>query len=168
MKRVTAILLSFVLAIALCGCADKAPSRALAERIDAMIEQSATAQGDDTATAIMRKVAQNIEYKLGKQKIQGNKATVEISVTTIDVAALITKAAEVYNAAENKDGFSIEGWIAAEIIKPEIAKVSKKATVYMVLTEDEGWIIDESASLEELADAITGGYFGAINGVEQQ
>ncbi len=169
MKKILSLILSLVFVLSLVGCGGDSPKAALKERLDATVSQaqaSVESETDQNSQIIMRTVAQNMKYKIGEQKVNGNSATVKVTITTIDLSALMAKAAEVYTSqSETNPDFSIDEWLAAEIVKDGVATVTNEAEVVMIKTEEDGWIIDESAQNESLANALTGGYFGAVNGV---
>lgn len=171
MKNFIAVFLAFAMAVSFCACGNDSPKAALKARLDAMIAAakgdtvSESLQENENAAVIAKAMVDNIKYKIGKQKIDGDSATVHVSITGIDVAALMEQAIEQYNIQSSSDNeFSIDEWIAGEIVKEDVPKTTNEADVPLVKT-DEGWVIDESGSLEDLANSLTGGYFSAINGV---
>lgn len=188
MKKIMAVMtaLALVFALTACGGSDDSPSgtvKAFLEGVKAQDTAAVTAAyaGDDyepfttegmeeSEAEMMAPLVEKIldfDYDLGKEEINGEKATVEVTIKTYPIGDTlkawmtdyISKAMEVYE--EGKTSEEELEKLAADMLKEKIEAMTEKTnenTATLSLTQKDGkWLVDPVDDNEEFTNAMGGG-----------
>lgn len=166
MKKLLSLVL--ILCMLLCtACGTSTPTDAL--KADMEIAKSSpeeiiadigkTGFGEDATSALVEKIL-NFDYEFIEEKIDGNTATVETTITTYPFGEIFKNVvADVF--VEALSGKEMTNDEAAKLMDQSLldrldeAEKSYKSTVTFKLTkEDDNWIVQES---NDMTNALTGG-----------
>lgn len=189
MKRAVSLLTAALLVFSLGACGKApAPTEVLDQTLQAIKAQdqeklAAYYDGDisdikvtpeDGEDTFSKELTKDLEekflaftYKLENEKIDGDKATVDATVTTYPFGEIFTKVFSEFLAEALSLAFSSSGEpddaamnakmeeITSKNLKEAKADYVKTVTVHLTKT-DKGWIVDEEGN-DDLFDALTGG-----------
>lgn len=166
-KKVTILLLALCL-VFLAACGSPSPSDALkADLEDAKSSPDEIMEGigsdgfgEEATQALIDKVLE-FDYKLGEEKIDGDSATVEVTITTYPmgevfttvITTLLSSDMETLGAMSEEE---MTEWMD-ETLMAELDKAEKnyKSDITVTLEKEDGaWVVQES---DELSNALTGG-----------
>lgn len=145
--------------------------------MDALASEADGSEDPDAQTAAMSSLMQKIydfDYAIGEETIEGDTATVNVSITTYDLGTVFKTAMGNYISTALGMAFagaSQEEMEAAlyEGLQSELDSLTEKdytADVNLTLTKtDNGWMLD--ALSDEATDALTGGLESAANEVSE-
>jgi len=165
-KKVTILLLALCL-VFLAACGSASPSDALKadmENAKSSPDEIMEGIGDDgfgeeATQALIDKVLE-FDYKLGEEKIDGDTATVEVTITTYPLGEIFsTVITELMSNMEELSTMSedeLTAWMD-ETLMGLLDKAEKTYTSEVTVTlkkQDGNWVVQES---DELSNALTGG-----------
>ena len=116
------------------------------------------------------KVASDFDYEMGKETIDGDTATVEVTITSHDMAPVVADAMEEYLGeafARAFDGASEEEMsdlfvqIFAKKLDPDAEKTHVATTTFNLSKVDGEWKLDKLS--EDNADCLLGGLLSTMN-----
>lgn len=197
MKKVIAIILSVALVFGLCSCGSPAPSeiandfmKAIKEKDNETLktvyaggslditESVKEGEGGDEfdklfGDALYEKLFA-FEYEVSNEKIDGDKATVDVAIKTYGLGSAFTNFVSEYMAQAFTmalSGSSEEAIEkkALEILSAKIeeTKMDYEKTVSLSLSKKEDqWVVDEVAEDSDFYNAITGGMLEATKNIE--
>lgn len=148
------------------------------EQVDELIGQYFGGQTlPDEYFALLMPISERLSYEIGEYEIDGDKATVSVSVTAVDAQSAINSVmprAVAHLAAMQLTGKDVSNpekilaEYAADNIKwDEIPTIEKNSTLYLVKGADGEWKVD-AANPENLdfANAISGGAIDVANNLK--
>lgn len=147
------------------------------EQLDALASEADGSENPDAQATAMSSLMQKIydfDYTIGEETIEGDTATVNVSITTYDLGTAFKTAMGNYISTALGMAFagaSQEEMEAAlyEGLQSELDSLTEKdytADVNLTLTKtDNGWMLD--ALSDEATDALTGGLESAANEVSE-
>lgn len=163
---------AFILILALCmvfltACGSASPTDALkadmenakASPDEIMGDIGSDGFGEDASKALIDKVLE-FEYEFGEEKIDGDTATVETTITTYPfgdiftavITDFLTQAFANPNMSEDDMSKMMDQLL---MDKMDAAEKSYKETITISLAKEDGkWVVQES---DEMANALTGG-----------
>ena len=167
MKKTLVLLLTLCLVL-LTACAPATPTAALKadlesaksspEEIMGEIEEGGF--GTEATEALINKVLE-FEYELGEEAIDGDKATVETTITTYPFGQIFTDTVTKFisQAFANAGNMTDEelSSLMDKILTEELANAEKTytSTIKIELAKDgDNWVVQEN---EEMSNALTGG-----------
>lgn len=168
MKKFLVVLLAIVMCFGMVACADKSsPSAAVEKDIkdaksapeEFMGEIEEDGMGKEAQELMIEKFL-DFDYKLGEEKIDGDKATVEATFTTYPFGQIMQDVLTKYmtEAFANLDKSEEELETLMNDLLVDGLKNAKKdfvSTVTMELVKEKGeWVVQDS---DDLTNAITGG-----------
>ena len=141
------------------------------------IDQTQTELTDEqkaVADAVTKKLL-DFDYSTSNEKIDGDKATVDVSVTTYDFGGMFTSFFTEYISQAFASAFTDGADEAAlqeqafTLLNSKIGELSAKdktntATITLTKAEDGTWKIDELRDNKEFADALLGGAISSLSG----
>ena len=146
--------------------------------IDALATGLAGTEGE-TATEAQkaflekfRKVACDFDYEMGKEAIDGDKATVEVTITSHDMAPVIQDALEEYlteafamafDGASEEEMADLFAQIFAKKLDPDAEKTHVATTTFNLSKVDGEWKMDKLS--DDNADCILGGLLSTMNSI---
>ncbi len=166
-KKVTILLLALCL-VFLAACGAPSPSDALKADLedaksspDEIIEGIVSdGFGEEATQALIDKVLE-FDYELGEEKIDGDTATVELTITTYPLGDVFTNVlTELFSSDMEELASMSEDELMAkmdETLMSELDAVEKsyKTDLTVTLNQEDGqWVAEES---NELSNALTGG-----------
>lgn len=141
---------------------------------DALNSEGMTDEQKAVAETFMQKMY-DFDYTVGEETIDGDKATVKVTITSYDMGTAFEKAMSTYiekafaQALGGASQDSLEAMLYDELNK-ELGALTEKghtADVDMTLTKVDGkWQLDEFS--DDAADAFSGGLLGTINGINEK
>lgn len=175
-KKVTVLLLAFCLVLLAVACGEPSPADAVkADLEDAKSSPEEILEGvgsegfGEEATQLLIDKMLDFDYELGEEAVNGDSATVELSLTTYPFGEIFTT---VINNLFNTDMTTIAGmtedglnaWMDEMLISElNAAEKTYTADVTVELEKVDGhWAVQES---EELSNAITGGMMDFASGM---
>lgn len=167
MKKVLVLLLTFCL-VMLTACGAPSPTDVLKADLEnaksspeeIMGEIGEDGFGEEAMEQLIKKVLE-FDYELGEEKIDGETATVETTITTYPfgqmfanvVTNFITQAISSAGEMSDEDMAKLmDDLLIEELEKAE--KTYKKTVSIELALEDGNWVVQET---EEMSDALTGG-----------
>ena len=172
MKKIATVILCFsLLALCLTACGAQGPDKALGEKLamlkEGNFEQAELLEGSAFAnedTAMLTALYSKMDYTVGKAVENGDTATVEATVTMVDMSAALAAYMQEALAHMLEEDWDADGSRFTEIVSAEDAATKEfSVTVQMVKTE-ETWEIAEEGN-DALMNALTGGLFSALDGL---
>lgn len=168
MKKITALLLCLsVLVCLLAACGTVSPKAALDKQFSALKEGNYTelgifASGDsftEEDQTMMKAMFKKLSYKLGDETVDGDKATVNASISMVDISEIFTNyLMEAFSHMSDTEEWDADETAFYDMIAAEDAPAKDfDVQVHMTKTED-GWAVDEKGN-DDLINAITGGFF---------
>ena len=166
MKKHLALLLCLSMLVCLfAACGSTSPKSVLAKELDALKSgkyEEAGMLGDETFTeednAMLSAMFGKLSYTLGKETVDGDKATVEVTVEMVDMSAVFANYLTEALTHMTDTDWDATGERFVEMIAADDAPTATfSAVVHMTKTE-EGWEIDETGN-DDLLNAVTGGFF---------
>lgn len=110
--------------------------------------------------ALCQQLFGNMEYQVGKAQVQGESATVEVTLTNTDFAGVLPKLMTAAAAAALQSGGKEPDYLAllTELLQEEAAAGKTKTTTDSLHLElrDGVWKVEQNTAL---ADLLTGGLF---------
>lgn len=142
-------------------------------QLDSITDEASESAGSSAQTALADSLMQKIysyDYVIGEESVDGNTATVEVSLTTYDLGSTFKTA--MGNYFSTVFGMAFAGASEEEMesalyeeLQSEIDSLEEKdytADIELALTKtDEGWKLDTLS--EEAANAFTGGMLNSAN-----
>lgn len=172
MKKITALLLALCL-IFVTACGSASPSDALkadledakkgSEQIQSMVGSDGF--GEEATKALVDKVLE-FEYELGEEKVDGDTATVETTITTYPFGDIFTDVMtefmeEAMSGGEMSDDDMTKLLDDLLMKKMDSAEKNYEKTITVTLKKDgKDWVVQES---DELSNALTGGLLDFAN-----
>lgn len=167
MKKVLVLLLTFCL-VMLTACGAPSPTDVLKADLEnaksspeeIMGEIGEDGFGEEAMEQLIKKVLE-FDYELGEEKIDGETATVETTITTYPFGQMFTNVVTnfitqaISSAGETSDedmAKLMDDLLIEELEKAE--KTYKKTVSIELALEDGNWVVQET---EEMSDALTGG-----------
>ena len=167
MKKVLVLLLTFCL-VMLTACGAPSPTDVLKADLEnaksspeeIMGEIGEDGFGEEAMEQLIKKVLE-FDYELGEEKIDGETATVETTITTYPFGQMFTNVVTnfitqaISSAGEMSDedmAKLMDDLLIEELEKAE--KTYKKTISIELALEDGNWVVQET---EEMSDALTGG-----------
>lgn len=197
MRKIIAVLLSLGLVFSMSSCIGSSPEVTAEIFLDAVKEQDeellqGTYSGDnldlivkgDLGSDAMDQVIEDgmfskvlkFEYEVSNEKIDGDKATVDVKIKTYNFGDAVVDAMEKYikkampMALEGASEKKLEK-LGIKIMKEEFSKVEfdyvKTATLSLT-KEDGDWMVDEIEEDSDFENAITGGMIEARQKIEDK
>ncbi|MDR0853117.1 MAG: DUF5105 domain-containing protein [Clostridiales Family XIII bacterium] len=168
-----------VSAFALSACGSATPSDMTKAELDdfktedtAELAKLADSGQDITFPDEFFKKLQEFSYKIGSEAIDGDKATVEVTIDTYDMGTVYKTSSEqvirdYFEAAKNGEEGSADElgqkMFSAFFEGAKSAENNYSKTVSVVLDKVDGeWILSDSEN-QELFDAVFGGFLTAVN-----
>ncbi len=166
-KKITILLLALCLVL-LAACGEPSPSDALKADIekaksspDEIIEGiGSDGFGEEATQALIDKVL-DFDYKLGEEKVDGETATVDLTITTYPLGEIFTNVlSELFSSNLEELGAMTEEELTAymdETLISNLDKAEKNFETDLTVTlkkQDGKWVVEES---EEFTNALTGG-----------
>ena len=117
-------------------------------------------------------VAADFEYEMGKETIDGDKATVEVTITSHDMAAVVPDAMEEYlteafamafDGASEEEMSDLFMQIFAKKLDPDAEKTHVATTTFNLSKVDGEWKLDKLS--DDSADCILGGLLSTMNSI---
>lgn len=188
MRKIIVVMLVLLLTVFVAGCG-KSPSTVTGEFLAAMkvadfekaalnaeVSDKNTVAGeflsDEKSEKYGKLILSKASYVVGEEKIEGDKATVKVKVTAIDMVRVATKAMSELMPMAFASAFSgddeeskkkmdamMDQYFENSIADPEAPKVTKEVDVNLVKTKD-GWKVAKDN--EQLFDAYVGGAASAF------
>lgn len=169
MKKLIALFLAVMLCFSMAACGDKnSPSAALEADIensksapDDIVEELTSSFGEEAGEAFAEKML-DFDYKLGEEKIDGDTATVETTITTYPFGELFTDVLTEYitKAMSDTDMTEEEGTeLLGDLMMDALDSADKSyETVVSIklVKENDQWVVQED---QEMANALTGGIY---------
>ena len=188
MKKILAAVLVLIMTVSMCACGGPTPSDAVTTYLDAFkaqdAETMATVYGGENDlmedeveyTAEVYNKILDFDYNIVNEKIDEDKATVDVEITTYDMGTAFDAIAEdvvvlIFSAAF--DGTTEEEVTQkmGEMLNTEIEKLDGKeykGTCTINLTKvDDTWVIDEFDDDSEFYRAIMGGLVESMEDLEK-
>ena len=136
-------------------------------------EESTETSFDEENSKLFEEKLLSFDYEMSNEKIEDNKATVDVSITTYKIGDAFTNILS--NYIQEAFALAFSGALKEEInkvmnscFKDEFEKLEKKEfqkTATVSLTKgDDGWTVDEIEDDSEFMDAITGGMVSIVKG----
>lgn len=197
MKKIIGIILSLTLVLGLCACGGPTPTEAANDFMRAIKEQDTETlktvyaggslditedvkkgKGKDEfdelfGDALYEKLFA-FEYEVSNEKIDGDKATVDVAIKTYGLGTSFTNfvsefMAQAFSLALSGASEDAINKKSVEIFSAKLdeAKLDYEKTVTLNLTKkDNGWVVDELAEDGDFFNAITGGMIEAAKNAE--
>lgn len=197
-KKIIATIMSLILVIGLCSCGGPTPTETVdsfltavkssdAETIKTVYsddsfefldEISGSESDDEFDKELTEKLVPKIidfDYELSNEKIDGDKATVDVTFTTYNIGTALTSFMTEYFSQALALAFSDTSdeqmeKIAETLFKSKLDSMEKNYTdtVTVSLTKkDNAWVIDEFADQGDFYDAFLGGAITAVKDLEE-
>ena len=193
-KRVVLVIFAVFSLLLFCSCGEKSPSaivdeaavafqnqdtEALAELYNGKVdlesfftqEDASSAMESEAINALADKLC-DFDYEILGESIDGDKAEVDVKLTTYDFATVATETlSQVFTMAfsmafsEDYDESKSEELFNTVLLGKlgEQTEKTKSATVTIPLTKTEsGWKIDKLSDDKEFMDALSGGGYSAV------
>ena len=119
-------------------------------------------------------VLSDFDYELGDENIDGDKATVEVTITSHDMATVFTAAIEDYfaqafgmalNGASQEEMSDLFTQIFVTKLDPEAEKTHVATTTFNLTKVDGTWKLDKLS--DDNVDALFGGILTTINSMNE-
>lgn len=202
MKRILAILTAFMVTISLTSCGGPSPTDVTTTFLDgikdlnpdtiATVYVSDDKDADDSAIdeleemntedqEIIERIKKeplnkllDFDYKLSNEKIDGDKATVDVAITTYDMAEPYKNLMEKFfivalgmdeNASEKEMTDKLLTLAESEVSSLKEKTYKKTATIDLVKVDDQ-WKVDKIDENEDLINGLTGGLLDLLNATE--
>ena len=117
----------------------------------------------------------DFDYELSNEQIEGDKATVDVKITTYNIGNAFTSFFSDYLSQALILAFSDASEedldaLATTILSGKLADLTEKsyektATVNLSMKDDK-WVVDEVQNGSDIVDALTGGLVTAFSGME--
>ena len=201
-KKTLLIVSSLIVAVALCACGSPSPTETTDSFLQALKSEDSDAvktlyaddkinileefeennTGDVESKAIAKLIEEEVKpkmldfkYEISNEKIDGNKATVDVKLTTYDMGAAFTAFAGEYFTQAFTLAFSGTSEeelnaLAETLLSEKLTAAEKNyhQTVTVSLTQkDDKWMIDKFEENGVFFNAITGGIIDAVNGLNE-
>jgi hypothetical protein len=199
-KKLLAFITVLIMTASLCACGGPSPTDTVTAFMDGIKTQDSEAiaaayageefafsgvleldeEGDESAsdkvlTEQMMPMIMEFDYELANEVIDGDKATVDVTITTYSfgtafnafVTNYLTEAFAMAFSGASDEAIDAKG---AELLSAELEKLTEKnttktATLSLTATE-EGWAIDEIAEDAPFYDALTGGLMSTVEALD--
>ena len=172
MKKFIVVLLALIMCFGMTACSKASPSDALKADLEnaksnpeELAEGMDEGFGEEAGKAFVEKML-DFDYKLGEEKVDGDTATVQATITTYPFGEIFTQVLTDYISQALADPNLSEDDINAlmDSLMLEALKSAEKSyetTVDVTLKKgDDGWEVQED---DELANALTGGIYDLAN-----
>ena len=172
MKEFIIVLLALIICFGMTACSKDSPSDALKADLEnaksnpeELAEGMDEGFGEEAGKAFVEKML-DFDYKLGEEKVDGDTATVQATITTYPFGEIFTQVLTDYISQALADPNLSEDDINAlmDSLMLEALKSAEKSyetTVDVTLKKgDDGWEVQED---DELANALTGGIYDLAN-----
>ncbi len=172
MKKFIVVLLALIMCFGMTACSKDSPSDALKADLEnaksnpeELAEGMDEGFGEEAGKAFVEKML-DFDYKLGEEKVDGDTATVQATITTYPFGEIFTQVLTDYISQALADPNLSEDDINAlmDSLMLEALKSAEKSyetTVDVTLKKgDDGWEVQED---DELANALTGGIYDLAN-----
>ncbi|MCQ4638264.1 DUF4878 domain-containing protein [Anaerovorax odorimutans] len=203
MKKIIGIILSMVLVLGLCACGSPSPTDVTKDFMEAVKSQNAETlktvypdgeidllkeaqkkestdaeKADDALQKIyneeMKDKLFDFDYEVSNEKIDGDKATVDVAITTYDLGSAFTDFAteflkQAFSMALSGSSEKEINDKAAEILSAELSKMKKDytGTATLSLSQKDGqWVMDKIDENNNFYNIITGGMGEAAKKIE--
>lgn len=134
---------------------------------------------EETLTSLINAIG-DYDYVVNSEKEDGDKATVNVTITTYDFSEWISNS--LTGAISEAFSLALAGDTSDEAINEAMNKVfkeqtdaviaagkTKSTTVDIICKKVDGnWEVDEQATGDALADALSGGMLSSMEGLESQ
>lgn len=194
MKKTLVGMMILMMVFCLCGCGEKSPGDVVKDAFEAMKAQDAetvnllydgedvdfnemfhedsvdSALDEENRTLLMEKFL-DFTYTIDDEQIDGEKATVTVTVTTYDfdtafrnyMSEALTTAFSYALSDASDDEINQAMNDSLSTILNGLTEMDKVQTATLSLTKgDDGWIIDDFTDNSEFLDAITGGAYSTV------
>ena len=146
--------------------------------VDALATGFAGAEGGSQTEAQkafaekFNKVAADFDYEMGAEAIDGDTATVEVTITSHDMAAVVQDAMEEYlteafarafDSPSEEEMADLFAQVFAKKLDPDAEKTHVATTTFNLSKVDGEWKLDKLS--EDNADCIFGGLLSAMNSI---
>ena len=168
-KKVSILLLALCLILVTVACSSPSPSDALKADLenaksspeDIVGDIGDSGFSDELNTALVNKMLE-FEYEIGEEKVDGDTATVELTITTYPFGDMFTTVIndlmdQAYSGEIDTDA-DVET-LVSDMIMDEMDTLEKSysKTITVNLNKEDGaWVVQED---EDFGDAITGGLY---------
>lgn len=175
MKKLFALLMLLVMAFSLSACGKQSAEDYIRGELDSFKKgEGLESSAEDLSPEVLQELLDNFSYSILSSTEDGDKATVEVEVTNLDMITAVNNwfgqifilaldqsmlPAEEQMSEEELDALMYEllhACMTAEDIKPVTTPLSLN-----LLRVDGQWQLD-SVSMNKLTDAMMGGFFTAM------
>lgn len=198
MKKIIVTIITFILAVGLCSCGGPTPTETVDSFLSAVkaedseVINSVYSSGDfefnneiydpDSDDEFTKELYESLipkilefEYEISNEKIEDDKATVDVKFTTYNIGSTLTSFMSEYVTQAMALAFSNASdeqivSLGETLLKSKIDTMEKNYTdtVSVSLTQKDGtWIIDEFEEDGDFYNAFLGGAVDAVNDLEK-
>ena len=193
-RRILSLLMVFVVTVSLCSCGTPSPTDTVDKFLNGIKTQNNEEikgiyadeefefanELDEEDGKELNKVLQekmfpmlmDFQYTLSNEVIDGNKATVDVTVKTYNFGGAFTNfmsnyLTQVFALAFSDSSESKIDKLAANLLETELTDLTEKtyeetATITLTYTEN-GWVIDELEDDGEVMNVLTGGIVKSVS-----
>ena len=168
-KKVSILLLALCLILVTVACSSPSPSDALKADLenaksspeDIVGDIGDSGFSDELNTALVNKMLE-FEYEIGEEKVDGDTATVELTITTYPFGDMFTTVInDLMDKATNSElsADTDTDALVSEMLNEQMDNAEKSYTKTITVElakEDNQWVVQESV---DYGDAITGGLY---------
>ena len=158
-KKVTILLLAFCL-VFLAACGSPSPSDAKSSPDEIMDGLGSDGFGEEATQALIDKVLE-FDYEIGEESIDGDTATVELTITTYPLGDIFTTVLSELFSSDMEELASMTedelmAWMDETLISQlDAAEKTYVTDVTVTLNQEDGqWVVQED---QEFSNALTGG-----------